>query len=60
MDSEAEATVLMLCIVSIERGRLAQASHVLEQLADLCLCLSVCGQAEGKKNTVSEQKWVTV
>ena len=31
MDSEAEANVLILCIVSIEPKRLAQASQVLEQ-----------------------------
>ena len=30
--SEAESKVLVLCIVSIERRRLAQASQVLEQL----------------------------
>ena len=32
VDSEAEAKVLILCIVSNERRRLAQASQVLEQL----------------------------
>ena len=32
VDSEAEAKVLILCIVSINRRRLAQASQVLEQL----------------------------
>ena len=31
-DTEAESKVLVLCIVSIERWRLAQASQVLEQL----------------------------
>ena len=30
--SEAESTVLLLCIVPVERRRLAQASQVLEQL----------------------------
>ena len=31
VDSEAEAKVLILCIVSVERRRFAQASQVLEQ-----------------------------
>ena len=31
VDSEAEAKVLILCIVSLERRRLAQASQVLQQ-----------------------------
>ena len=32
VDSEAEAKVFILCTVSIERRRLAQASQILEQI----------------------------
>ena len=45
VDSEAEAKVLIVCIVSIERGRLAQVSQVLKQV-----CIQRFRQAdEGKQ-----------
>ena len=54
MYSEAESKVLVLCIVSIERRRLAQACQVLEQL---CIQrLSRAGQEKGEEKVDIIQK----
>ena len=53
MYSEAESKVLVLCIVSIERRRLAQACQVLEQL---CIQRLRAGQEKGEEKVDIIQK----